>query len=133
MKVVRWIVLAVMVLSAAVWVAPRVYVKNRHAHLVYDGKVSAKVRVFHGSRGRLAIIMDEPKEIGLVYMLEPGDFPREVEQCGPADFVNLKLLLLQKSSGTCHFSSDAAANGFSISFTTKSGVPVTVSWEAALR
>ena len=73
-------------------VAPRVWVKNKKASLVYNGHISEQIRLFHGSNGRLLFYIGEAGEDpdhAYVYTPENG-----LWDCGHGAFVRLKLIAL---------------------------------------
>ena len=121
------IAILVLVAFAGAWLEPRVFVNNRHAHLVYDGHVSQKVKVFHGrDKNTLVWIQDEKR---------PYEFigPSEL-MCSEDTFVNLKVIAVNRKKHDCKLIRlDVRRGEFSIDFNDKDGVPVTVSWEAAPR
>ncbi len=95
-----WGKVAAVVLALAVLLMillPRLWVKNSRARLVYGGKVSEKVRLYHGAGGRMMVRLDEPGEDS-DHVFLPG---LGMWTCPPASFRGPKLVVFTRDTDGC--------------------------------
>ena len=128
------IVIPVLLLAALVMiVAPRIWVKNKKARLIYHGRSTEDFLLFHGSGGRMLVTANIPGEApGFMYV--PG---RGVASCGQGAFVYVKLATLEtRTDSRCTWFRSAAetrAAKNSLQFLSPRGAPVEVLWQDAPR
>ena len=75
---------------------PRMWVKSKYPRLIYDGHVSEHIKLYHGSGGKLLILIDEGQERGNIYVYQPVN---GIERCPRQSFAVLKMTAFRKPFG----------------------------------
>ncbi|HUR36745.1 MAG TPA: hypothetical protein VM009_02935 [Terriglobales bacterium] len=128
------IVVPVLLLAALVMiVAPRIWVKNKKARLIYAGHATDSFLLYHGSGGRLLIA---PKIAGEA-PFQMYDPQRGTAACGPGAFVTIKVAAIEtRTDSRCTWfgtAKDAKAGPNALRFTSSQGKPIEVMWQDAPR
>ena len=132
-------VLILATLAILVWLAiPHVWVRDRSVQMVYGGKISQDVTLYHGSDGREAIrIPDRTNNGELIYVYDPK-FSSEygMAACHPDQFVSLKFLLLAQDSynkcvGLTKIDAERVliVTPTSLEFRAAGNIPVKITWQ----
>jgi hypothetical protein len=138
---VKSIVALLLIVSALIIVRPRVWVKNKTAKVIYKGQLSEKVKLFHGSDGRVLFYIDnvDPGR-AYVYTAQDPSGANGLWRCAAGFFAPLKYFAFSKGRPSgCNESESkigellpAKVGPQSIEFSLNNQ-PVTVSWQAAPR
>jgi hypothetical protein len=122
-----------LIAAALMIVAPRVWVKNKKARLIYNGRISEKVKLFHGTANRLYVTIAEPGEPA-GYVFDPAS---GIAPCATSAFVYLKLIAFELRSSSCNRAMDSPsavrASTNALQFVSQQNVPVEVQWQDAPR
>jgi hypothetical protein len=121
------------------WLAiPHIWLRDRSAQMVYDGKVSPDVLLYHGSGGREAIVIHSNSMAEEIYIFDPQAKTRPgIGICDKAYFRKLKFLLLSYnpqlacvwSDGKWDEGQHIIAKTTSIQFIGYNKVSIKVSWQ----
>ena len=128
------IVVPVLLLAAALMiVAPRIWVKNKKARLIYKGQATDDFLLFHGSAGRMLLMPKIAGEaVGLLYDPERG-----VASCGPGAFFSVKLAMIEtRADSRCTWfraAKEVKAGRNVLRFTSPHGAAIEVLWQDAPR
>ncbi|MEO5936298.1 MAG: hypothetical protein ABIP81_03710 [Terriglobales bacterium] len=126
MKIVVPVLLVAAVLMIA---APRTWVKNKKARLIYQGHAQDSFLLFHGSGGRLLITSKIPTEpAGFLY-----DPQRGLATCSDGAFFSIKLVIFETRTSTrCTWfraADEAKVSRNSLQFLSPRGAKVEVLWQ----
>jgi len=133
-KLVAALMILMVVGAAVPWLMPRFWVRDRSVNVVYKGHMTTKVTLYHGSAGRHILMLDEPGQLNIAYLYNPifiqTHQDRDIEVCEREEFISLKVLMLAKhAQPDCSVSKSTIQHlANSISFQTKDGATVKVSW-----
>ena len=124
-----------LIVSAVMIVAPRLWVKNKKALLTYNGHLSEKIKLFHGRNGALLFYLpDQDARGAYIYTPQHG-----LWRCNDDAFLYLKLIALSKREpAACSETASGkpltpvTAQPQSLEFTLE-GIPVVASWQAPPR
>lgn len=111
---------------------PRLWVKNKTAKVIVDGRLSENVKLFHGSDGRLLFYVkgtDRSEDDPFLYDVNTGVF-----RCFADRFFKLKILTVAKQATPycMDFYGDGKPGNQSLEFQYH-GQDIVVSWQAAPR
>ena len=131
----RNILTTLLILIATVTLAwttlQHVWVRDRSAQLVYNGKVSQNVLLFHGSNGRHLIYIDEPMQFGSVYLWATrAGTDHSMQVCNRRSFLSVRVMALEKfDQPDCHALSATVRDAErSLEFASNDDHTVRVSW-----
>jgi hypothetical protein len=126
------LLISVIVIAAVVMIAmPRVWVKNKTARQVQDGKVSDSFRLYFGSEGRILLVPDVG-DIAYAHLPARGEHATAI--CRKADFRFLKLFAFGKDSNCEMVRSDRwSVEGVKWKFSVPAGPEFEVTWETDFR
>jgi hypothetical protein len=111
--------------------APRVWVKNKKAHMVRNGKVVPAFKLFFGSGGRILVAPDAALRF---YAYLPSAGNHNVVACESSSFRYLKIIAWGSTEGCAPLPSGASvATPLKLAFTADDGAMYEVSWEADVR
>lgn len=82
------IVLLIVAVGAFIILRPRLWVKNKTAKVIVDGKLSEDVKLFHGSDDRLLFYLKDDPDGAYYFAAEDG-----VRRCQSSSFIFAKLLV----------------------------------------
>jgi hypothetical protein len=128
-KLFAIIALVMLSVGGFIILRPRLWVKNKTAKVIVDGRLSEDVKLFHGSDDRLLFYLkDDPRH---TYFFSKGS---GVLKCSASEFASLKIIVY---SPHVHPQCETAAataivNQQSLEFT-RDGHATVVSWQAAPR
>jgi hypothetical protein len=127
-------VVPVLLVAAVLMIAaPRIWVKNKKARLIYQGRSTDDFLLFHGSGGRMLITTKISGEAP-AFMYVPG---RGIASCGQGAFVYVKLATLEtRTDSRCTWfrsDSETRAAKNSLQFLSPRGAPIEVLWQDAPR
>jgi len=109
-------------------VAPRIWVKNKNARLIYKGHTQEDFLLFHGSGGRLLLLAKLPAEAPAL-MYDPA---RGVASCGEGAFLNFKVVRLEaRTDSRCTWfreAKEARTGRNSLHFVSPHGAEIEVEW-----
>ncbi len=128
-KVLKLVVPVLLVAAVLMIVAPRIWVKNKKARLIYQGHATDDFLLFHGSAGRMLVLANIPGEAaGLLY-----DPARGLASCDEGAFLSVKLVLLETRTQTrCTWyraATEARTDTNSLRFLSPRGAAVEVLWQ----
>ena len=128
-KALKITVPVLLVAALLMIVAPRIWVKNKKARLIYKGHTQEEFLLYHGSGGRLLLLAKIPGEApALLY-----DPARGVASCGEGAFLNLKLARFEaRADSRCTWfraPREARQAGNSLQFVSPHGAAVEVEWQ----
>jgi len=127
-----WITLVV-VAAALMILATRVWVKNKNAHMVYAGQVTADFSLYHGWGNRFLVTFSDPQSAGAAAVLiDPAASPPAAYFCHRADYFDLKLFAFDKtlaSGCTRSPAQDVQLSPTSLEFRSAIGAQVEITWE----
>jgi hypothetical protein len=83
------IILLIVAIGAFIILRPRLWVKNKTAKVIVDGRLSEDVKLFHGSRDRLLFYLKSDPGGAYVYDSEAGAW-----RCDASYFTSLKIIAL---------------------------------------
>ncbi len=126
------LVVGVMLVMAVVMIAmPRVWVKNKTARLVQDGKVIDNFRLYFGSEGRILLV---PTDGNIAYAHLPARGAHAIAICRKPDFRFLKLFAIGTDTNCEMVHSDQwSAAGVKWRFAIPAGSQFEVAWETDFR
>jgi hypothetical protein len=132
-KAVKIVVPIVVLAAILMIVAPRIWVKNKQARLIYHGRATDSFRLYHGSSGRLLLAPQIAGEAPfLVY-----DPQRGMASCGMGAFIPVKVAAIElRTDSRCTWflpAKDAKAGRNVLQFKSPHGLPVEVIWQDAPR
>lgn len=132
-KLLKIVVPVLLVAATLMIVAPRIWVKNKKARLIYRGQATDDFLLFHGSGGRLLLLPKITNEsTALVYDPERG-----VASCGEGAFFYIKLAMVETGTDSrCTWfrnAKEAQAGHNGLRFTSPQGAAVEVMWQDAPR
>ncbi len=132
-KAMKIVVPVLLVAATLMIVAPRIWVKNKNARLIYQGHATDDFLLFHGSGGRLLVTAKLPGEAaGLLY-----DPARGLASCSAGAFLYVKLVLLEtRTESRCTWfrgPKEAQVSTNSLRFRSPRGAQVEVLWQDAPR
>jgi hypothetical protein len=124
--------ISVVVIVAVVMIAmPRVWVKNKTARLVQDGKVTDSFRLYFGSGGRILLV---PNAGDIAYAHLPARGAHATAICSKPDFRFLKTLAFGNDSNCEMVHSDRwSVAGVKWKFSVPAGPEFEVTWETDFR
>ena len=123
-------VAVLMVLAGAfIILRPRLWVKNKTAKVIVDGRLSEDVKLYHGSDGRLLFYLGKDPAGAYYYSAESG-----VLRCAASNFASLKIIVFSpRSRPQCVAEAPTAIiREQSLEFD-RGGQATIVSWQAAPR
>jgi hypothetical protein len=112
--------------------ATRVWVKNKNAHMVYDGHVTADFGLYHGWGNRFLVTFSDLQSPSAAVLIDPALSPPAVYLCRRSDYFDLKLFALDKtlaSGCTRSPARDVQLSPTSLSFRSAAGTQVEITWE----
>ena len=132
-KILKIVVPVLLLAATLMIVAPRIWVKNKQARLIYQGHAMDDFRVFHGSAGRLLITPGIPGEaVFLLYDPEHG-----MASCGEGAFFYIKVAMIEtRTDSRCTWfreKQEPRAGHNSLRFVSPHGAPMEVMWQDAPR
>lgn|GEM_PF-4510323 len=114
------------------WVAlPHIWVRDRSVQLVYNGKVSRNVLLFHGSRGRHLVYIDEPMQYGSVYLWNTHiGTDQSMQVCSRRRYVSIRVMAFEKlTQADCRaLTAIVHVTDRSLEFVSSDKLPIRVSW-----
>ncbi|HUQ50294.1 MAG TPA: hypothetical protein VM056_06230 [Terriglobales bacterium] len=134
-KALKMTAAVLFVVALLIIVVTRLGVKSKNATLIYGGKKSASIRLFHGAGEPFGYDL-------LIYLPESGeDQPYVVENnslfvCDEKTFLNMKLIAFGRHNfERCRMlaSDRIFIRNLSVEFVSKKGVPVMVYWQSPPR
>lgn len=124
---VRKITVLVLLLVAAVCLAmivpTRLWVKNKRAFMVYNGRESRDLRLFHGPGGRMLLLIRESKD-ETAYIYDPAT---GIEHCNAKAFVVPKFVAIG-AQRDCRLLSPAQLENNSLGFRSALGAEIKIRW-----
>lgn len=132
-KAVKIVVPITLLATILMIVAPRIWVKNKQARLIYHGHATDSFRLYHGSSGRLLLAPQIAGEAPfLVY-----DPQRGVASCGAGAFITVKVAAIEvRTYSRCTWfmaAKEATAGRNALRFKSPHGMPIEVMWQDAPR
>lgn len=128
-KVLKIVVPVLLVAALLMIVAPRIWVKNKKARLIYQGHAQEGFLLFHGSGGRLLITSKIPTEPA-AFLYDPQ---RGLASCNDGAFFSIKLVIFETRTSTrCNWyrePRDARVGKNSLQFLSPRGAKVEVLWQ----
>jgi hypothetical protein len=126
------LVIGVVLIVAVVMIAmPRLWVKNKTARLVQDGKVTDSFRLYFGSDGRILLAPDSG-EVAFAHLPERG--AHAIGYCAKKRFRFLKLFAFGDDSDCKTMYSDHwVVEGVKWHFSVPAGSDFEVTWETDFR
>lgn len=121
-----------LVAAALMILAPRFWVKNKNAHMVYAGHVTNGFHLYHGWGNRFLITLSAGPDAGTAILIDPAGSPLQAFLCRRSDYFDLKLFVLGKSLPSGCTRSSAGGTKLSdseLTFRSASGAEVEVTWE----
>jgi hypothetical protein len=132
-KALKIVVPVLLVAAVVMIVAPRIWVKNKKARLIYAGQATDSFLLYHGSAGRLLIA---PKIAGEA-PFQMYDPEKGIAACGPGAFVTVKVAVIEtRTDSRCTWfgsAKEAKASPNALRFTSSNGKPIEVMWQDAPR
>lgn len=119
----------IVLIGAFIILRPRLWVKNKTAKVIVDGRLSEDVKLFHGSDSRLLFYLRDDAGAIYYYSAHSG-----VLRCDATNFVSLKVLVFgSHATPSCPVeASSAIVREQSLEFSRRGHLTV-VSWQAAPR
>src|ERR1041385_3618783 len=119
----------IVAIGAFILLRPRLWVKNKTAKVIVDGRLSEDVKLFHGSDGRVLFYLQNDPLSPYMYESLNG-----VKGCDESVFVNLKVIALSRQAVPycADYFGEATFRGQSLEFH-RHGQDIVVSWQAAPR
>jgi len=140
-KIFTIIMLLVVAVGAFIILRPRLWVKNKTAKVIVDGRLSEDVKLFHGSDERLLFYLDKMDPgYSFVYTAHDPYGSNGLYRCRKGFFIRAKLIAFSKwrisgcnepmlaTPGIDHVAMHDQSLDFSLN-----GANVSVSWQAAPR
>ena len=129
-----FVTIALMLLLAGAFIIlrPRLWVKNKTAKVIVDGRLSEDVKLFHGSDGRvLFYIKQTDRGDGDPFLYNVND---GIHGCFADRFLRLKIITIAKQSAPycADFYGEVKSGAQSVEFQYE-GQDIVVSWQAAPR
>jgi hypothetical protein len=122
---------ALLVVAVVMIAAPRVWVKNKTARYVQDGKVSDSFRLYFGSDGRILLV---PNGGEVAYAHLPARGAHATAICRKVDFRLLKIFAFGSDSNCEMVHTDRwSVEGVKWKFLVPAGPEFEVSWETDFR
>ena len=132
-KSLKIVVPLALLAALVIIVAPRIWVKNKHARLIYGGHSTERFTLYHGSGGRMLIATSIPGEAGAITF----DPARGLASCGDGAFLPAKVAMIEvRADSRCTWFAEiknAHVSHNALRFTSPRGVPVEVMWQDAPR
>jgi hypothetical protein len=130
-KVLTFVIAAVVIVAVVMIAMPRVWVKNKTARLVQDGKVSDSFRLYFGSDARILLV---PNAGDIAYAHLPARGAHAIAVCRKPDFRFLKTLAFGNDSNCEMVHSDRwSVEGVKWKFSVPAGSEFEVTWETDFR
>jgi hypothetical protein len=128
-RIVTLVAVLIVLVGAFIILRPRLWVKNKTAKVIVDGRLSEDVKLFHGSDGRLLFYLRSDPARAYYYSTESG-----VLRCEASSFASLKIIVFSAHSRPqcARESPTAIVREQSLEFE-RSGHATVVSWQAAPR
>jgi hypothetical protein len=128
-KFLTVVVLLIVVVGAFIILRPRLWVKNKTAEVIVDGRLSEGIKLFHGSNDRLLFYLRSEPTHAYYFSANAG-----VLQCDAHDFVSLKIIVFSAhAQPRCEAAAPSAVfEQQSLRFT-QAGHNIIVSWQPAPR
>ena len=124
-------VVAVLLVLAGAFIIlrPRLWVKNKTAKVIVDGRLSEDVKLFHGSDGRLLFYLKEDPAHAYYFSAHSG-----VLECRADEFASMKIIVFspQEIPACAAQPAKAVIKEQSLEFE-RGGQLTIVSWQAAPR
>jgi hypothetical protein len=119
----------IVLVVAFILLRPRLWVKNKTARVIVDGRLSEDVKLFHGSDGRVLFYLKDDSLGPYIYESLNG-----VKGCDESLFVNLKLIIFSRQAipYCADYYGDAKVGLQSLKFH-RHGQDIVISWQAAPR
>ena len=132
-KILKIVVPVLLVAALLMIVAPRIWVKNKTARLIYKGQATDQFLLFHGSGGRLLLTPKFPGEAAaIIYDPEQG-----VASCGEGAFFFIKVAMIEvRTDSRCTWfreAKEAQVGHNSLRFVSPHGAAMEVMWQDAPR
>jgi len=128
-RLITIVTLLVVLAGAFIIVRPRLWVKNKTAKVIFDGKLSEDVKLYHGSDDRLLFFLKDDSDGAYYY-----DFTTGISRCNKSEVVSAKLIVFSPKSRPACLERLGAGNRESQSLEFhQRGRQVIVSWQAAPR
>jgi hypothetical protein len=123
--------IALFLIAAVMIVAPRLWVKNKTAHFVRDGKVVTGYQLYFGSHGRMLLV---PNAGDTAYAYLPRMRPHATAKCRKPDFRYVKRLAFGTDSNCEMLHTDQwAVEGVKWKFSVPAGPEFEVHWDTEFR
>lgn len=123
----RKITVLVLMVAAAVCLAmivpTRLWVKNKRAFMVYGGRESRELRLFHGGSGRMLMLIREGRE-ETVYVFDPAS---GIERCEAKGLIVPKFVAMGAPRG-CQRLGPGKLENNSLEFKSAFGAEVKIRW-----
>jgi hypothetical protein len=134
-KVLAVLALVVVLISAFIILRPRLWVKNKTAKVIVDGRLSEDVKLYHGSDDRLLFYLKDDPQGAYVYDARTG-----LWRCDKSYFFSAKIIVLTARSRSSGCAEDengdvmgsGTRNSQSLQFR-RQDRDIIVSWQAAPR
>jgi hypothetical protein len=130
-KLLTFLAGMLLVVAVVMIAMPRVWVKNKTARLVQDGRVSDGFRLYFGSKGRILLV---PNTGDTLYAHLPERGGHATAICRKADFRLLKIFAFGGDSNCEMVHSDRwSVEGVKWKFSVPAGPEFEVTWETDFR
>jgi hypothetical protein len=128
-RILTFIVLLIVVVGAFIILRPRLWVKNKSAKVIVDGRLSEDVKLFHGSNDRLLFYLRSEPAHAYYFSAHAG-----VLLCESSDFVSMKIIVFSpRATPRCSVAAPTPVIAQQSLEFAQSGHTITVSWQPAPR
>jgi hypothetical protein len=132
-KALKILAAVLLVATLVMIVAPRIWVKNKKARLIYKGHTKQDIVLYHGQGGRVLLFPKIAAEAPAM-LYDPA---RGMASCGEGAFADLKLARLElRADSRCTWfrqTKETTAMGNSIRFVSPHGAEMEVEWQTPPR
>jgi hypothetical protein len=132
-RIIAFLAMLIVLIGAFILLRPRLWVKNKTAKVIVDGRLSEDVKLFHGSDDRLLFYLKSDPNHAYVY-----DRDNSAWRCESSYFASLKIIAVSRYKAVfgCALNGESLDNAHrelqSLAFDWH-GQHVVVSWQAAPR
>jgi hypothetical protein len=96
-RIIAFLAMLIVLVGAFILLRPRLWVKNKTAKVIVDGRLSEDVKLFHGSDGRLLFILKSDPTGAYIYDKEAAlSEVWRCEQDGYPSFIFLKVIAVSR-------------------------------------
>ena len=130
-KAIKVVSIAAVLVLAVMIATPRLWVKNKKAHFVQDGKVRTDMRLYFGAGDRMLLV---PAEGDVAYVSGPPERRDAIAICAKSEFRMFKSIALGSTANCVSAEARNVRRGeVSWHFATVGGRQYEVSWETDFR